>query len=162
MMENNEIKKPEKKKEKMSQQEAFDLIQEWGDMMETRLMDEDFEEIKKEIWKAVQMERLTFDESEEIFKYVLRKPIENKETGQVKYSIFHISEQPMEKKKGASKAKEEVDRAAAMYKCYCRDSNGEEIAHGFLTRVYDRDQNIINAIILGFFLEAVPGQMSQK
>jgi hypothetical protein len=156
----NEIKKP--KKEKMSQQEAFDLIQEWGDDMETRLVDEDFEAVQEEIWKAVQMERLTFDETEEVFKYVLKKPIKDQGTGQNKYNILYIAEQPLESKKGVSKFKDETDRAAALWKSYCRDSEGNEIAHGFLLRIHDRDANIINAIILGFFLEAVPGPLSQK
>jgi hypothetical protein len=158
-----EIKKlPQKKKEKMSQQEAFNLIQEWGDFLEVRLIEDDFEEVQKEIWKAVQMERLTFDESEEVFKYVLKKPIKDVNTGQNVHTMIHIKESTMREKKEISKVKNEHDRGVALYKTYCTDTDGKEIQIGFLERIYDRDSNIINAIILGFFVQAVPGPVSQK
>ena len=62
----------------------------------------------------------------------------------------------MQNKREMSKYKSDIDQAAALYKCYCTDSEGKEIEHGFLTRIYDRDSNILNAIILGFFVQAVP------
>ena len=140
----------------MSQQEAFDLIKEWGEALEVRLLEEDFEEVQKEIWMAVKKERLTFDENEEVFTYKLKKPIRNIETGQPIYSILKIQETSMQNKREMSKYKNEIDQAAALYKCYCTDGEGNSIEHGFLTRIYDRDSAILNAIILGFFVQAIP------
>ena len=74
----------------MTQTEAFDLIKEWGEILEVRLLDEDFEAVQKELWMAVKKERLTFDENEEVFTYKLKKPICHIETGQPIYSILKI------------------------------------------------------------------------
>lgn len=158
-----EIKKSVKEKnKKMTQEEAFELIQEWGDIYEVRLIDDDFEAVQKEIWQAVVNERLTFDEGEEIFTYKLKKPIKDKSTGQDLYSLIKLQETPMEEKKGVTKYKDDIDTNAAFFKSYCTDMEGNKIEHGFLTRIYDRDQHIISAIILGFFVQAVPGPIAQK
>ena len=149
------------KKEKMSQDEAFDIIREWGDLMEVRLLDDEFEDLQKELWMAVKNERLVFDEVEEIFTYKLKKPLKTKD-GEVKYSMLKIQERPMEKKKGISKYKDDIDSLAAFFGAYCTDMEDSDIAIGFLTRIHDRDQSIISAIILGFFVQMVPGVSPKK
>lgn len=143
-------------KKQMTQTEAFDLIKKWGEILEVRLLDEDFEEVQKELWMAVKKERLIFDENEEVFTYKLKKPIKDLETEQVLYSMLKIQETQMSNKREMDKYKNDIDRAAALYKAYCTDSEGNEIQHGFLTRIYDRDSNILNAIILSFFLQVIP------
>lgn len=151
-----------KKKLKMTQEEAFELIQEWAEYMEVKLSDDDLDEVKQELWMAVTKERLTFDESEEIFKYVLKKPIKDIHEKNVMYSILYLKESQMKDKKGMSKTKSDIDTAVQMYRSYCTDTEGNKIEVGFLERLYDRDMQNINAIILGFFVQAVPGPIAQK
>ena len=61
-----------------------------------------------------------------------------------------------------TKHKDDIDTMAAMFQTYCTDSEGNEIPHGFLTRIKDRDQAIISAVILGFFVQAVPSKKLEK
>lgn len=148
-----------KEKKEMTQDECFELIESWGEQLEVRLSPDDFEDVKFEIWKAVQKERLTFDFNEEIFRYVMKKPIRDKD-GNVIISQLKIHETIMEQKRGISKKKDDVDTMASMFSAYCKDDEMNEIPYGFLTRIADRDQSIISAVILGFFVQAVPSRKS--
>jgi len=155
-------KKTENKK---TQKEVFDIIDGWGEDLEVRLMDEDWEDVKKEIWKAVQKERLVFNSVEEKFTYVLLKPIMSREAGrenEAVISIVEIRESQMSDKRGMSKQKDDIDTMAGMFGAYCTTPGGGEIQHGFLTRIKDRDQAIISAVILGFFVQAVPSRKSAR
>ena len=143
-------------KEKMTEQQAYDLIREWGDELEVRLKDEDFETLQKELWQAVISERLAFDRESETFVYVLKKPIEKKD-GSGFISMIKIEETDMNGKREITKHKNDIDTLAALFKAYCKDSEGKQIELGFLTRIKDRDQAIISAVILGFFVQVVPG-----
>ena len=142
-------------KELMTEKEAFQLIREWADDLEVRLKDEDFEDLQREIWLEVKKERLSYDPDSETFNYVLKKPILTKD-GAVKMSMIKIIESDMNGKRNIKKHKEDIDTVAEMFKSYCRDSEGNEIELGFITRIKDRDQAIISAVILGFFVQAVP------
>ncbi len=144
-------------KKEITKDKAFDIIEKWGEEMEVRLCDEDFEEVQREVCMSVMKERLTFDSAEEIFTYKLKKPIKDNEGKEV-ISIIKIRETDMNSKKGMTKHKDDIDTMAAMFQAYCTDSAGSEIAHGFLTRLKDRDQHIISAVILGFFVQAVPSK----
>ena len=62
----------------------------------------------------------------------------------------------MEQKRDMSKHKNDIDTVAAMMMAYCTRSDDNEIEPGFLTRIKDRDMQIIQAVILGFFVQAVP------
>lgn len=153
--------KNEKKKDKISQADAFQMIREWGDDLEVRLIDEDFEAVQKEVWQAVSTKRLEFNSADEVFTYVLKKPIQDRD-GNDKISMIKIHETEMEDKRGMSKWKDDIDTMAAMFQKYCKDSEGEEIEFGFLTRIKDRDQQIISAVILGFFVQAVPSRKLER
>jgi hypothetical protein len=152
-----EIKKQKPKKERMSQDDAFKLIDEWSEFWEVSLSEDDFDVHKQVIWQAVRNERLTFNESDETFTYVLKKPIKDIGTGQDKYTILKIAEQQLGNKKPIAKYKDDIDSTVAMFQVYCSDSDGEEMQHGFLSRLFDRDMNIIKAIILGFFVQTTLG-----
>jgi len=149
-----------KEKKEMSQKEAFAMLREWGDDLEVRLLDDDFHEVQKELWMAVKKERLVYDKETETFTYALKKPIIDKSTGQSVISIIKIHESDMNDKRAMKKEKEDIDANANMFKAYCKTSEMEEIEHGFMTRIKDRDQLIISAVILGFFVQAVPGNQS--
>lgn len=144
-----------KPKTEMTEKEAYDIIREWGDELEVRLKDDDFEALQKELWLSVKSERLTFDSMTETFSYVLKKPIEKKD-GSGSISMIKIEETDMNGKREITKHKNDIDTLAALFKAYCRDSEGAPIELGFLTRIKDRDQAIISAVILGFFVQAVP------
>ena len=145
----------EKDKNEITKDKAFKIIREWGDDMEVRLFEDDFEAVQKEICMAVMKERLTFNSNEEVFIYNLKKPIKD-QNGNVVISIIKMKETEMNNKKGITKHKDDIDTTAAMFQSYCTDSDDQEIPHGFLTRIMDRDQHIISAVILGFFVQAVP------
>ena len=142
-------------KTEITEQKAYDIIREWGDELEVRLKDDDFESLQKELWQAVKAERLTFDSMNETFSYVLKKPIEKRD-GSGSISMIKIEETDMNGKREITKHKNDIDTLAALFKAYCRDSEGNEIEIGFLTRIKDRAQAIISAVILGFFVQAVP------
>jgi hypothetical protein len=144
------------KKENLSEQESFDLIEKWGKELQVRLQDADFEEVKKEVWQAVSTYRLSYDNNDETFTYLLLKPIKSVDDGSTVMSMIKIKESDMNKKRGMSKPKDDFDKLAAMFKAYCTDSDGKEIEVGFLSRIKDRDQMIISAVILGFFVQAIP------
>lgn len=147
--------KTENRKTEITEEKAYEIIREWGDELEVRLKDDDFESLQKELWQAVKAERLTFDNMTETFSYVLKKPIEKRD-GSGSISMIKIEETDMNGKREITKHKNDIDTLAALFKAYCRDSEGNEIEIGFLTRIKDRDQAIISAVILGFFVQAVP------
>jgi len=152
--------KKEDQKE-LTQEECYKLIDEWGDQMEVRLSPEDFDGVKNEIWKAVQKERLVFNPSDETFKYVFKSPIRDRD-GNIVISTIIIHETAMEQKKGMSKNKDSIDTMCKFFGAYCKKDNMEEIQPGFLMRILDRDQAIISAVILGFFVQAVPSKKSEE
>lgn len=147
-----------KGKEQITDNEAYEMIKEWSDILEVRLKDDDYQAMADEIWMAVKKERLSFDPESEIFTYTLKKPIEKKD-GSGNISMLKIHESDMKSKEGLSRYKEEMDKVAAMFKAHCTDVEGNTIEHGFLKRIKDRDVNIISAVILGFFVQAVPGKV---
>jgi hypothetical protein len=145
----------------LSQEECYKLIDSWGDDMEVRLNPDDFEGVKNEIWKAVQKERLIFNPSDETFKYVFKSPIRDRD-GNIVISTIIIHETAMENKKGMSKKKDSIDTMCSFFGAYCKKDNMEEIQPGFLMRILDRDQAVISAVILGFFVQAVPSKKSEE
>lgn len=150
------LKKDKTEKESMSEDKANALIKEWAEHLEVRLKGEDYESLQDEIWFAVKKERLTFNYDSSSFEYVLINPIEKADGESI--SKITICESNMAKKKDVSKYKGDYEQMASLYKAYCTDSDGDEIEIGFLMRIKDRDQNIISAVILGFFVQAVPGK----
>lgn len=154
----NLINKNKDEKEKLTETQAYDLLKVWADDLEVRLTDDDFEEVQKELFKAVVNERLTYDSDKEEFTYALRKPIEQKDGGKI--SIIKIHDCEMGKKREMTKQKNEVDRAISMiqiYSSYQEIDEQKEIPIGFIGRLKSTDQNVILAVILGFFVQAVPG-----
>ena len=138
----------------MSETEAFSMLDKIADDMDIRVVGDDLEILKKELWKVVSTKNLVFDISDDSFKYVLKNPIKDRD-GIVKISILKIQDCGMENKRGISKHRDDIDQGAALFSAFCRTDSDEEIPHGFLTRIKTRDQIIINAVIQGFFLEAV-------
>jgi hypothetical protein len=147
--------------EAMTEEKALSLIKEWADAMEVRLRGKDFEDLQNEIWLAVKNERLTFNKENEIFTYTLIKPIKDKDGKETVLSVLTISECSMNDKKTISKY-EDMEAAIETFRVYCKKVEGEEIPAGFLSRMKDRDQNIVLAVILGFFVQVVPSAKQKK
>lgn len=147
------------KKEMMDEQSASGIIKDWSDILEVRLKGDDYEEMKDEIILAVQKERLILDIESEVFTYLLLKPIVKKDgSGQI--DMVKIYEPEQNEKRNIANFKNENDKGIATISAYIVDSEGNKIEHGFLNRLKDRDINIITAVILGFFVQAVPGKVS--
>jgi len=142
------------KKERMSIEEAFAILEDWLDFYECRLIGDDRESVKKDLWKAVQMERLSLDKETEKFKYVLKSKIQKTDGGGIE--IFYLQEPIMDSKRDISKMKDRHSKGVANLQTYCIDEDGKEIPIGFLGRVKERDEITLSAIILGFFVQAVP------
>lgn len=149
----NVFSKKEEKKKRKSEAECFKIIEDWMDFFECRLTGNDREGIKKDLWVAVQRDRLELNESNEEFKYVLIKPIQKAEGA---ISIIKMKESDMDGKEEMSRIKNEHARGISMLQKYCMDGDDNEIPAGFIGRIKDRDKITINAIILGFFVQAVP------
>ena len=158
----DDLKKTQKKdgSVKMTQDECFKIIDSWGEHMELYLSEKDFNSIKEEIWIAVQNERLSFDPTKEIFTYVFRYPIKGKDDNII-YSMIKIHNATQEEKRGLKK-KDNIDTQAMLHSAHCKDSEMKEIPIGFLTRLFDADTKIMNAVILGFFVQAVPSAKSEE
>lgn len=157
MFEKNDTK--EKKESKvMEDKDAFDLIKQWAEDMEVRLRGKDLQALIDEIWLAVKKEKLVFDKEKEVFTYILIKPIADKNNpSNVLMSMIKISECDVSTKKSISKA-DENEALDEMIKAYCKDSEDNDIPAGYIDRIKDRDLNIISAVILGFFVQVVPGK----
>lgn len=157
MFTEKEIKNQESKE--MSEREAFALIRKWADDMEVRLRGKDFEDLQNEIWLAVKKEKLTFDSEKEVFTYVLKKPVTDRNNpSNTLMSMIRISECDVESKKELAKSNN-AEALEEMIKSYCKDSENNDIPAGYIDRIKDRDLSIISAVILGFFVQVVPGKM---
>lgn len=145
-----------KEKIKITETDAYNVLKEWSEHLEVRLNDEDFEEVQKELFRSVQNERLSFDKTTDEFTYKLKKPILT-DAGDVAHSIIKISDCEMKDKRDMHRSKNPTDQGIEMFKVYISQTDGEDIAHGHIGRIKSSDEIIITAVILGFFVQAVPG-----
>jgi hypothetical protein len=145
-------KKDNKKKDRMSREEAFEIIENWVEETQSRVYGEALEELQDELYIAVQYERLKMDESEKRkFIYVLEEPIEKKD-GSEAISMFHISKRKQSEVFEMEKFKTKSAQTEKLMQTYCKDSQGEDITIGFISRIDPRDSNVIQAVISTFFL----------
>ena len=66
----------------------------------------------------------------------------------------------MSDKEESSRMKDEYSKGIVMLQGHCKLEDGGDIPAGFLGRLKDRDEITLSAIILGFFVQAVPTQRS--
>jgi hypothetical protein len=96
---------------------------------------------------------LTFDEEEEVFKYLLISPIEGGQNTET-ISMVNIKECDMNAKRVIQKFKENesIDTSEAMLAKYTG------IHRNRISSMKDRDITKINAVILGFFVQAATSE----
>jgi len=137
----------------MERSEAEKLLYDWADILEVDTSKNSFKDVVEELALAVQKERLTFDEATEQFKYQLLKPIE-KQDGSGSISVIDIRETSLNDNKSIQRFKENesVDQAMMLISKSC----GIEL--GFASRLKQRDVSKINAVVLGFFVQAAPSR----
>lgn len=142
----------------LSEKESFELIGKWAKELEVRLKEKDMEDVKQEIWIAVSKKRLVFDSNTESFTYVFKKPIVD-ESGSIVLDLIKISEIGLEEKRQMLKEHEnKTDDIIETVNAYCKKDNGSDIEIGFIMRIGDRDLSVISAVVMGFFVQAVPSQ----
>lgn len=142
-------------KEKMNRQDAEDKIREWADWLEVDTELEHFQDVIDEILLAVKKERLTFDKDEDIFKYKLIKPIlKQDDSGSIEIVDIHETSFNDNRVIQRFKKSESIDQATALL------AKAIGIEPGFVSRLKQRDISTINAVILGFFVQAAPTRAS--
>lgn len=151
----------EKKKETKTKAEIDAIIDGWLEDRECNFDEETANEYKRPLFFAVKKDRLSYNDSERSFTYMLKSPIKN-DKGEDKYSMFKISPSKIGNKTDIEKQKLSIDQTIQTFKAYCTDTNGEEIPIGFLMKIDDDDQDVLLAIILGFFVKAVPKHMKSE
>lgn len=126
-------------KEMMGREEAEKLMRNWADIVELDTDRELFADLVEELSMSVRKEKLSFDEETEIFKYILLKPVGDK-------TIIEIRETTFEEKKAIQKFKdsENMDAAGMMMSKHTNLTTAEVL------KLKTRDQNRINAVIMGF------------
>jgi hypothetical protein len=132
-----------------TREEAQTQIKEWAACLEVDTELEYFRDVVDELTLPVMNGRLDFNVETERFTYILLKPIEKKD-GSGKIEMVEIRETTMEDNKTIQRYgdKERVDQAQALVAKAC----GLEI--GFASRLHQRDIGKINAVSLGFFVQA--------
>lgn len=145
-------KKDKEKKDRMSREAAFKIIEGWVEETRSRVYGEALERLQDDLYIAVIDERLKMDESEKRkFIYVLEEPIIKKD-GSGSISMFHISKQANLEVFKMEKFKTKGAQTDQLQQTYCRDSEGAEIGLGFISRIDPRDSSVIQAVISDFFL----------
>ena len=132
--------------EKLTREEAEKLLSDWADYLELDTDRQLYTDIVDELKMAVRNNRLTFDIEDEVFKYMLIKPV-----GDIQ--IVEIRECDFKQKKIIQRYKdnESIDSAGAMLSKYTNLSIEQ------VSELKDRDVNKINAVVLGFLAQVAPG-----
>ena len=132
--------------EKLTREEAEKLLESWADYLELDTDRQLYTDIVDELKMAVRNNRLTFDIEDEVFKYMLIKPV-----GDIQ--IVEIKECNFKQKKIIQRYKdnESIDSAGAMLSKYTNLSIEQ------VNDLKDRDVNKINAVVLGFLAQVSPG-----
>lgn len=136
-------------KEKLfTAEEAENEIRSWADIMEVDTDRDFFADVLDELKMPVRNGRMSFDADTEIFKYQLIKPVKDPAGEDV--SFVDISECDFKAKRVLQKFKdnESIDSAEALIGKYTG------MSPHCVSQMKDRDVSKINAVILGFFVQA--------
>ena len=128
--------------EVMTRDKAEGLLRKWADALELDTRRELFNDLLDELTGVVEKERLSFDESTEIFTYNLLKPVNGK-------SFVTIQETTFEQKKSLQRYsdKEGMDASAMMI------GKHTNLTFKEVMMLKSRDLNKINAVVIGFLTQ---------
>jgi hypothetical protein len=133
--------------EKLSKDEAEELLTNWADCMELDTDSELFEDAKDELSNPVKLQKLTFDPETEIFSLQLIKPVTYNDGKEI--HIIEIKECDFESKRVLQKYKENESIASACAVISSYISQPISIVN----KLKDRDINRINAVIMCFITQ---------
>ena len=135
--------------EQMKREEAQAKIREWAQQLEVDTELDFFRDVLDELTLPVMNGRLDFDSGTETFTYLLIKPIEKKD-GSGNIEMINIRETTMDDNKVIERYgdKERVGQAEALV------AKATGLEPGFVSRLHQRDISKINAVSLGFFVQA--------
>lgn len=131
---------------KLSSEEAEKLLKNWADHLELDTDRELYTDLVEELRMPVRLQRLTFDEDTETFKYLLINALNGK-------GIVEIKECDFNAKKVIQRFKEteSIAAAGAMLSKYT-NLTAEEVGE-----LKERDVTRINAVVLGFLAQMASG-----
>lgn len=126
----------------MTREKAEELLIKWAKFLELDTKRVLFKDLQDELTGVIENERLTFNEETEVFTYKLLKPVGSK-------SLVEIRETTFEEKKVLQRygEKEGVDASIAMMAKHTNFTYKE------VSELKSRDQNKINAVVLGFLMQ---------
>lgn len=137
---------------KISKDEAMELMADWADAVELDSEGDLFKAVSNELYMAVRLGKLAFDEDSEEFTYNLSSDVKNSKGETV--SLIKINSISMEDKKILEKYKEDegVKGTVALISKYTG------MTTSMVAQLKDRDITRINAITTGFFMQQLPGE----
>lgn len=137
---------------KISKDEAMELMADWADAVELDSEGDLFKAVANELYMAVRLNKLSFDEETEEFTYNLSSPVTDSKN-QAK-SIITIRSISMEDKKILEKYNQDegVKGTVALIAKYTG------LTTSMVSQLKDRDITRINAITTGFFMQQLPGE----
>jgi len=147
--------KPKEKKKILPREDAEAIIKEWGEAFELDTESKNFQDVIEELIQPVRHGKLKFNPDDKTFDIVLFFPIE-KQDGSEPISMVKIRSTSMNEKKGVQKynKKQTIDQATTLLAASC------DIEIGFAGRIKEPDTPRINAVIMGFFVQAAPSRDS--
>jgi hypothetical protein len=130
--------------QKMTTEDATELLKRWGDALDVNTNTKDFSEAIDTLLPAVRSERLSFDSDTEVFKLKLLAPLEFENS---KKEILDIRELSLTEKECIQKYKsaEGVCMVEALYAKHAGMSLGEA------GKIKGRDFSVITAVVTAFF-----------
>lgn len=136
----------DEKKDKLSAEDAEDLLKSWAELLELDTDRELYTDLVDELRMPVRLQRLTLEEETETFKYLLINAVNGKGIVEIKECDFNAKKVIQRYKESES-----IAAAGAMLSKYT-NLTAEEIG-----QLKERDVTRINAVVLGFLAQMAPG-----
>ena len=135
------------KKDKLSSEEAEDLLKSWAEFLELDTDRELYADLVDELRMPVRLKRLTFEKETETFKYLLINAVNGKNMVEIKECDFNAKKVIQRYKESES-----IAAAGAMLSKYT-NLTAEEIG-----QLMERDVTRINGVVIGFLAQMAPGR----
>lgn len=132
--------------DKLSAEAAEELLKNWAEFLELDTDRDLYTHLVDELRMPVRLQRLTFEEESETFKYLLLKPVDGK-------GIVEIKECDFNAKKVIQRFKdnESISASGAMLSKYTNFTADE------IGQLKERDSTRINAVVMGFLAQMDTG-----
>lgn len=138
------------KVDKLSKDEARELLEDWADSMQLDTDRELFDDVVDELLFPVRLQMLKFDEGTSTFTLQLKDPVQTKNDGQVLLVDIKSCNFDSKRKLQNYKDNESIDSARAMISAYTGQPES------VVKELMDLDISRINSIICGFITQVAP------